>query len=90
MPLGIEVGLGPDDIVLHGDPAAQKGYRTAPDFWPICCGQTAGRIKTPRGREVDLGPGHIMSHGDPAEAAPARKGHSSPPSFRPMSIVAKR
>jgi len=27
MPLGMEVGLGPDDIVLDGDPAApsQKG-----------------------------------------------------------------
>jgi len=39
----------------------------------------------PLGMEVDLGPGHIVLDGDPA---PPRKGHSSPLSFRPMSIVA--
>jgi len=47
MPLGTEVGLGPDDnadIALNGDPSAPR-------------------------------------HG---------KGHSSRPTFRPMSIVAKR
>jgi len=40
------------------------------------------------GAAVDLGPGHIMLDGDPAP--PVRKGYSSPLSFRPMSIVAKR
>jgi len=39
----------------------------------------------PLGTEVDLSPGHIVLEGDPA---PPRKGYSSPPSFRPMSIVA--
>ena len=33
MPLGTDVGLGPGHIVLHGDPAPQRG--TAPIFRPI-------------------------------------------------------
>jgi len=37
----------------------------------------------PLGKEVGLVPGHIVLDGDPAP-------HSSPPHFRPMSIVAKR
>jgi len=41
----------------------------------------------PLGTVVDLGPGHIVLDGNPA---PARKGHGTPPSFRPMYIVAKR
>jgi len=42
------------------------------------------------GMDVGLGPGHmcIVLDGDPA---PSPKGDSSPtPTFRPMSIVAKR
>jgi len=36
MPLGREVGLGPDDIVLDGDPTPPPKKRgTAPSFWPI-------------------------------------------------------
>jgi len=42
----------------------------------VCCGQTAGWIKTPLGREVDLGPGDIVLDGDPAPLSP--KGHSHP------------
>jgi len=41
MPLGTEVGLGPDDIVLDGDPAppSPKSSRAPPQFsarllWP--------------------------------------------------------
>ena len=40
----------------------------------------------PLGTEVGLGPGHIVLDGDPAPAERALQ----PPSFRPMSIVAKR
>ena len=36
MPVGMEVGLGPGHIVLDADPVAH-----------VCCGQTAGWIKTP-------------------------------------------
>ena len=37
MPLGKEVGLGPGDIVLHGDPAPshEKGQAAAPTFQPM-------------------------------------------------------
>ena len=62
MPLGREVGLGPSDIVLDGDPAPspQKGG-TAPQFSAhVYCGQTAGWIKMPLGMEVGLCPGHIV------------------------------
>jgi len=35
MPLGMEVGLGPDDFVLDGDPAPpqEKGGTASPNFW---------------------------------------------------------
>ena len=44
MPLGTEVGLGPDDIVLDGDPAPpspKRGHNPSPIFgpcllWPNC------------------------------------------------------
>jgi len=81
MPLGREVGLGPGEIVLDEDPAPSKGH--SPQFSAhVCCGQTAGRIKMRLGTEVGLGPGDIVS-------APPKKG-AQPPTFRPMSIVAKR
>ena len=41
----------------------------------------------PLAREAEIGPGHIVLDGD---LALPRKGHSSPLSFRPMSIVARR
>jgi len=42
MPLGTEVGLGPGDIALDGDPAPPK-RSTAPQFSAhVRCGQTAG------------------------------------------------
>jgi len=38
MPLGRELGLGPGDIVLDGDPAIPKGH--SPQFSAhVCCGQ---------------------------------------------------
>ena len=45
MPLGMAVGLGPDDIVLVGDPAPSSSKRgqSAPPQFPaqVYCGQTA-------------------------------------------------
>ena len=37
MPLGTEVGLGPDDIVLDGDPAIprKRAHPPPPNFWPM-------------------------------------------------------
>jgi len=38
MPLGTEVGLGPSDIVLDGDPAppTQRGTAALPNFFGTC------------------------------------------------------
>jgi len=70
MKLGTELGLGPGDIVLDGDPAPPKWDTTTQFLVHDYSGQTAGRIKMPLGTEVDLGPGHIVLDGD-------RKRHSS-------------
>ena len=35
MPLGTEVGLGPGDIVLDGEPAPPKRGTQAPNFRPM-------------------------------------------------------
>ena len=78
MPLGMEVGLDPSDIVLDRDPTplSPKGGR-APQFSAhVCCGQTPGWIKMPLGTMVDLGPGNIVLDADPAQP---REGHRAPP-----------
>jgi len=46
----------------------------------VYCGHMVGRIKIPLGTEVGLGPGDDVFG----------KGHSTLPTFRPMTIVAKR
>jgi len=85
MPLDMEIGFGPGDFVLNGDPASPEQKGTAPLFLAhVYCGQLAGWTKTPLGTEVDLGPGHIVLHGDPAR----ERGTAAQFSFRPMSIVA--
>ena len=56
MPLGMEVNLGPGDVVSDGVAAPQFSVH-------IYCGQTAGWIKTPLGAEMELGPGHIVRRG---------------------------
>ena len=68
-PLGTEVNVGPDDVVLDRDPAPlpKKGVEPPPQFSAhVYCGQTAGWIKMALGTEVDLGPGHIVLDGDSA------------------------
>jgi len=100
----MEVGLGPSHIVLDGAPfpLTQKG--ADPQFSAhFYCRQTAGCIEMPLGMEVGLSPGEFVLDGDPAShplkghspphcirrgPSSAQKGHSSPPSFRPMSVVA--
>jgi len=106
MAFDMEVGLGPNHIVLDGDPALipQRGDRAAPPiFCPFYCRQTAGWTNMPLGMEVGLSPGDFVLDGDPA--SPPLKGNSppnfrpmsspplkgnSPPNFRPMSVMAKR
>jgi len=42
----------------------------------------------PLATEVGLGPGNVVLDGDPAP--PTERGTAAPPTFQPMSIVAKR
>ena len=79
MPFGTELGLGPRDFGLDGDPALppQKGADEPPIFGPcLYCGQTAGWIKIPLGMKIGLVPGHIVLYGDPAPSQ--KRGHSPP------------
>jgi len=44
------VGLGPDHVMLDGDPAPLLQRGIVPQFSaPVCCGQTAGWMKIPFG-----------------------------------------
>jgi len=66
MPLGMEVGFGPGDVVLDGEPAPPPKEGRSPQFLAhVYCGQTDGWIKMALGTEVGLGPGHIVLDGDP-------------------------
>ena len=68
IPLGTQVGLGPDDIVLHrdSDPPTLKGH-SRQFSTNVRCGQMAGWTKMPLGVEVGLGPGgDFVFSGDPA------------------------
>ena len=93
MPFGMEVGLGPDDFVLGGDPASPQKRAQPPQFsTQVCCGQTAGWIKMPLGILIPSGiligldPGDFVLDWDPALP---QKG-AQPPNFWPMSIVTKQ
>jgi len=72
--LGTEVGLGPDDSVLDGDPAPPSPNPRPQFSSHVCCGQTAGWIKMALSMEVGLRPGHIVLDGDPAPLP--KRGHS--------------
>jgi len=80
MPLGMDVGLSPWDIVLDGDPVPHpnKGAEP-PNFPPVYCGQTSGWIKMPLGTKVGLSPGDSMLDGDPAPSP--QRGVELPPQF---------
>jgi len=87
--LGMEVGLGPGDFVLHGDlvPFPQKGASPPPQFSAhFYCGQMAACIKMPLGIELGLGPDDFVLDGDPAPPSP--KGAQTP-NFWPISVAAK-
>jgi len=68
MPLGMEVGLSPGNLVSDADPAPLHNSAH------VYCGQMAGWIKMPLGTEIGLGPGDIVLDGDPAPP----KGAQSP------------
>ena len=83
MPLGTEVGLGPDDIVLDGDPAPphQKGGK-APSliFGPCLLWSNGWMDQDGTWHGVGLGPGHIVLDGD---TAPLPKKGDRTPHFWP-------
>jgi len=74
MSLGMELGLGPGDFVLYGDPQFSAH---------VHCGQTAGWVKLILGMEVGLSPGDFVLDGDPA---PLHKRGLSPPIFGPYLL----
>ena len=85
--------LWPNDWIDQ-DETWHRG-RPRPQFFAhVCCSQTAGWIKMPLGMEIGLGPGHIVL--DVTQTIlcsmgiqlPLKRG-TAPPTFRPMSIVAK-
>jgi len=62
MPVGMEVGLGPDSFVFDGDPAPPVKWAEPPIFGPCLLWPN----KMPHGMKVGLGSGHIVLDGDPA------------------------
>jgi len=88
MPLGVEVGFGPGDVVLDGIAAPPK-RGTAPQFrsMTIVAERMDGWMKTPLGTKVGLGPcrPHCVRRGP---SSPAKMTQQPLPSFRPMSLVA--
>jgi len=84
MPLGMEVGFGPGDFVLDGDPATPKKGHSPPFSTHVYCGQTAvcidqdtiwyGGRHQPRRHCVRWG---LLPH---------VKGHSSPLHFGPCLL----
>ena len=66
MPLDLEVGLGPGDVVFDGGhlPLPEKRGTTPQFSAHVYCGETTGWIKMPLGTAVGLGPGRIVLDGD--------------------------
>jgi len=62
--LGMQVGLGPGNVMLDGNAAPSTKETQSPQFSAhVCCGQTAGWMKMPLGMEVGLGPDDAVLHG---------------------------
>jgi len=80
MALGIEVGLGPDHIVLDGDPAPLHTQKLAHFYF----GQMAGCIRMPSGMEVGLTPGDFVF--DVYPATPRKTTHPPYPIFGPCLL----
>jgi len=82
MSLGMELGLGPCDFVLDGDPVAppQKGGGPPKFSAHVYCDQTAGWIKLVLGMVVGLSPCEFVLDGDLVPLP--QKGQSPLPSFK--------
>jgi len=80
MPLGIELGLGPDDFVLDGDPVAPPQNGGGPPKFSVhvYCDQTAGWMKLILGMMVGLSLGEFVLDGDRPSPLPKRGRAHSP------------
>jgi len=78
MPLGTEVGLGPSDVVLDGDPAPPK-WGTAPIFGPCLLWPNGWMDQDATWYEGGpRGPCHIVLDGEPS---PPKAAQQFPPLF---------
>jgi len=60
MPLGLEVGLGPGDFVLDGDPAPpEKRAQPPPNFWLMYIVAKLLDGTRYHSTQVNLGPGAV-------------------------------
>ena len=78
----MELGLGPGDFVLDGDPVAlsPKRGRTPKFSAHIYCDQTAVWMKLVLDMVVGLSPGEFVLGGEPAHLP--QKGQSPLPNFK--------
>jgi len=93
MPLGMEVGLGPDHSVRWGpsSPSPKRGQSPLPNFRPMSI--VAKRLDESKWHLAWRIGGGPWSRPHCARWGPSslpQKGRSPPPNFRPISIVAKR
>ena len=88
MSLDTEVNLGPGDIVMDGvtPPLFRKRGTAAQFLAHVCCGQNGWMDEDATWYRSTPRPWPHCVRQRPS--FPLRKGHSSPPSFQPMSIVA--
>ena len=85
MPLGMDVGLGPGDFVLDGDPVPLPKKGAPPKFSAhVYCGQTAGWTQLILGVVVGLSPGDFVLDGDPAPSS--KRGGAPSPIFVPFLL----
>jgi len=80
MSLGMELGLGPGNFVLDGDPVAppQKGGGSPKFSAHVYCNLTAGWMKLVLGMVVGLSPGEFCVRWGPS---PLPKRGRAPPQF---------
>jgi len=84
MSLGMELGLGPGDFVLDGDPALllKMGQSPRHQFSAhFYCGQMAGCIKMPLGMDIGLSPEDFCVRWRPSSPAPTRRRRLPPKSL---------
>jgi len=88
MPLGTDVGLDPSDIVLDGDPAPSDPHNSRPCLlWPDGCINRDATWCEGRHRPMS----HCARWGPSSPFSKrAHSRQSTPPNFRPVSIVPKR